>query len=193
MSNRLRILLNVRWRLFWSVIFLAVALSNSCNTIPEPEIPTPTDPVSPTPLSVQELGIRSHTVEGWSTFINEIYHYAFDYPNSAVIEVMDKDTNTIRIQTGIGETFLLNARAEYQPGDVTYFLDTASIGQRQIGNFIWLEYVLPDGYCDGSECSPPIYGLQMEHSDTLYRITIYSLETTTEIQDAILATFRIIP
>ncbi|UCF61635.1 MAG: hypothetical protein JSV37_02830 [Anaerolineaceae bacterium] len=187
MLQRLEKLRYVWWGVIWGVIILVATLASGCNTFSEPEMPSPT--LSPS----QELTPGSFTAEGWNTFINDAYHYAFDYPNSAIVEVMDKSTETIRIQTSGNDLFLLYALVDYLTGDVTYFLDTAPIGQRQIGDFIWLEYFLPDGYCDGPDCSPPIYGLQMEHGDTLYRVMIYSQESTTEIQDVILATFRIIP
>ncbi|NIM94555.1 MAG: hypothetical protein GTO18_12715 [Anaerolineales bacterium] len=192
-SRSLERLRNVSWRLSWSVVFIAAAFAGGCNSFPEAEITASTDLISPTLMPVQELTPYSFTVEGWNTFINDIHHYAFDYPNSAIVETVGKDTSSIQIQTGTEETLLLDALTEYLPGDVIYFLDTTSIHQRQIGSFIWFEYVLPDGYCDGPSCSPPIYGLQMEHGKILYRVTIYSQESTTEIQDMILATFRIIP
>jgi len=158
----------------------------------------PDGPEEPTVrVSVPTEGFQAtHTsaplTPSWTVYVNDFYRYGFDYPPGTVLEVMDKDAGTVSVDTGSGDPFFVDARMDYLPGDVTIFLDTASIGQRSIGRIVWLEFALPEGYCDGPGCSPPIYALRMEYPGVLYTVTFYSQSTTTELQESILATFRIL-
>ena len=80
---------------------------------------------------------------------------------------------------------------QYTPADVLYYLDTAPSGERAIGENVWSEFLLPDGYCDATGCSTPIYALKMEADNILFTVIFQSQKTTTELQGEILATFKI--
>jgi hypothetical protein len=125
----------------------------------------------------------------WVTFTNEEYGYQFEYPAGVKVELTNKDGGQVSIDPGAGDPFQVTATREYLPGDALYYLDTPSSGERKIGENVWSEYRLPDGYCDGVGCSPPIYALRMEARDVLYTVTFASQDTITELQDQILSTF----
>lgn len=127
----------------------------------------------------------------WITYTNQEYGYEFKYPTEARVEVTLKDASQVKVHVGAGEPFQVIVRIDYSPADALYYLDTAAIGERKIGENTWSEYLLPDGYCDAVGCSEPIYSLQMEWGDILYTATFRSQETTTELQEEILATFKI--
>ena len=128
----------------------------------------------------------------WKTFTNQECAYEFQYPSEAQVEIMDKNAGQLRVQLGTGEPFQVACAREYSPGDALYYLDTQAIGERKIGENLWSEYSLPDGYYDAVGCSAPLYALQMESVGVLYTVTFYSQETTTEQQEDILSTFRIL-
>ena len=94
------------------------------------------------------------------------------------------------VHAGREEPFQVTCARDYCPGEGLYYLDTQAIGKRQIGENLWSEYRLPDGYCDAIACSPPLYALRMQTGGILYTVTFYSQETTTELQEKILSTFR---
>ncbi len=113
-------------------------------------------------------------------------------PHSEVqVEVIDKGASQVRVHAGTNEPFQVTGTRDYLPGDVLYYLDTPSSGEREIGENVWSEFVLPNGYCDAVGCSPPIYALQMESGHVLYRVIFTSQNTTTEFQEQILSTFKI--
>lgn len=108
------------------------------------------------------------------------------------MEVTLKDASQVKVHVGAGEPFQVIVRIDYSPADVLYYLDTSAIGERKIGENLWSEFILPDGYCDATACSPPLYALQMESGDILFTVTFYSQKTTTELQEEILGTFRVL-
>jgi len=129
----------------------------------------------------------------WISYKNPEYGYEFKYPTEARVEVTIEDVGQVKVHTAMDDPFQIVVRGEYLPGEVLYYLDTAAVGERTIGENTWSEYVLPDGYCDAPVCSPPLYALQMEAGNILFTITFYSQKTTTELQEEILATFRVAP
>ena len=127
----------------------------------------------------------------WITFTNQEYEYEFKYPGAVRVDVVLKDASEIKVHVEPSDPFQLRVVTDYSPADVFYFLDTESSGERKIGDNVWFEFVLPDGYCDAHLCSTPLYALQMEWGNALYIVTFFSQETTTGLQEEILATFKI--
>jgi hypothetical protein len=127
----------------------------------------------------------------WITYTNPEYGYEFKYPNEARVEVVLKDMSQVKVHIETARPFQLTVSADHSSTDVFYYLDTAANDERQIGENVWFEFVLPDGYCDAVGCSAPLYALQMEWGEILYTVTFESQETTTELQEEILATFKI--
>jgi hypothetical protein len=125
------------------------------------------------------------------TFTNQECAYEFQYPSEVRVEIMDKNTSQLKVHAGTGEPFQVTCAREYSPGDALHYLDTQATGERKIGENLWSEYSLPDGYCDAVGCSAPLYALRMESAGVLYTVTFYSQETTTEGQEEILSTFHI--
>lgn len=133
----------------------------------------------------------SSTDVPWKTFASQECRYRFQYPGEVRVEVIDKHAVQIKVHTQTGEPFQFTCAREYSPGDTLYYLDTAPIGERQIGENAWSEFRLPDGYCDAAGCSPPLYALRMEVDEVLYTVTFYAQDTTTEGQEEILSTLHI--
>ncbi|MCI0549677.1 MAG: hypothetical protein L0287_01845 [Anaerolineae bacterium] len=127
----------------------------------------------------------------WITYTNQEYGYEFKYPGTVRVEITLEDASQVKVHAGVGDPFQVIVKIDYSPGDVLYYLDTAAIGERTIGENTWSEYVLPDGYCDATVCSPPLYALQMESRGILFTVTFYSQKSTTELQEKILGTFKI--
>jgi hypothetical protein len=119
------------------------------------------------------------------------YGYEIEYPNEVVIEFVNKDESVIRFYTGIDEFFQITSTREYSPANVTYYLDTPARGNRMVGENLWSEHVLPDGYCDAVGCTESIYALQMEEGDVLYNATFYAQNDLTELQLQIISSFRV--
>lgn len=123
---------------------------------------------------------------------NEQYAFAFTYPNDVTIEVTEKPFE-VRVSTDTADPFSIIATQDYSPGDVIYFLDTAPSEQRILGGHTWQTYELPDGYCDGPACSSPVYALQMESGEILYKVVFYDQATMTPVQEQILSSFQVLP
>ena len=127
----------------------------------------------------------------WITFTNQEYGYEFKYPSEARVEVTLKDASQVKVQLETDHPFEMTVSVDHSPTDVFYYLDTEANDERKIGENVWFEFILPDGYCDAVSCSEPIYALQMEWGGVLYIATFHSQETTTDLQEEILATFKI--
>jgi len=127
----------------------------------------------------------------WITFTNQEYGYEFKYPSEARVEVTLKDASQVKVHIETDQPFEMTVSMDHSPTDVFYYLDTEANDERQIGENVWFEFILPDGYCDAAGCSEPIYALQMEWGDVLYTAIFHSQKTTTELQEEILATFKI--
>jgi hypothetical protein len=127
----------------------------------------------------------------WITFTNQEYGYEFNYPSAVRVDVIMKDASQVKVHVEPGDPFQLSVITDHSSADVFYYLDTSPIGERKIGDNVWFEFVLPDGYCDAGGCSSPLYALQMEWGDTLYVVTFFAQDTMTELQEEILATFKI--
>ncbi len=127
----------------------------------------------------------------WITFTNQAYGYEFKYPNEARVEVALKDASQVKVHIETDHPFEMTVSMDHSPTDVFYYLDTKANDERRIGENVWFEFILPDGYCDATGCTKPIYALQMEWGDVLYTATFRSQKTTTALQEQILATFKI--
>ena len=127
----------------------------------------------------------------WITFTNQEYGYEFRYPGEARVEVVLEDASQVKVHIETDHPFQMTVSIHHAPNDVFYYLDTAANDERQIGENVWFEFILPDGYCDAVGCSAPIYALQMEWDGVLYTAIFHSQESTTELQEEILATFKI--
>jgi hypothetical protein len=127
----------------------------------------------------------------WITFKNQEYGYEFRYPSEARVDVVLQDASQVKVQIEPGDPFEVMVTLQYTPADVLYYLDTPPSGERTIGENIWSEFLLPDGYCDATSCSTPIYALKMEAGNILFTVIFHSQKTTTELQEEILATFKI--
>ncbi|MDQ3007047.1 MAG: hypothetical protein M3R47_16900 [Chloroflexota bacterium] len=127
----------------------------------------------------------------WITFKNQEYGYEFRYPSEARVDVLLEDASQVKVQIEPANPFDVMVTLQYTAADVFYHLDTPSSGERTIGENIWSEFLLPDGYCDATGCSTPIYALKMEAGNILFTVIFHSQKTTTELQEEILATFKI--
>ena len=127
----------------------------------------------------------------WITFKNQEYGYEFRYPSNARVDVLLEDASQVEVQLEPSDPFEVRVTLQYTSTDALYYLDTHSSGERTIGENIWSEFLLPDGYCDATGCSTPMYALRMEAGNILFTVIFHSQETTTELQEEILATFRI--
>ena len=127
----------------------------------------------------------------WITFKNQEYGYEFRYPSEARVDVLLQDASQVKVQIEPANPFEVIVTLQYTPADMLYYLDTPSSGERTIGENVWYEFLLPDGYCDATSCSIPIYALKMEAGNILFTVIFHSQETTTELQEEILATFKI--
>ena len=127
----------------------------------------------------------------WITFSNQEYGYEFKYPSEVRVEVVPEDASQVKVHIETDHPFEMTVRMDHSPNDVFYYLDTTANDERKIGENVWFEFILPDGYCDATGCSAPIYALQMEWGDVLYTATFRSQETTTELQEEILGTFKV--
>ena len=111
------------------------------------------------------------------------------------MDVTLKDASQVKVQIGPGDPFEVNVTLQYTSADVLYYLDTPASGERTIGENIWSEFLLPDGYCDATGCSSPMYALKMESKmesgNILFTVVFFSQKTITELQEEILATFKI--
>lgn len=151
-----------------------------------------TPPASPPGATQIHTPVRIPTLSGGGSYLNEDYAFAFDYRTDVTIEVSEKPFE-VRVSAGAANPFSISATRDYLAGDVTYFLDTAPSGQRVLGEYTWQAYELPEGYCDGSGCSSPIYALQMEAGQVLYKVVFHDQATTLPLQEQILSTFRVLP
>ena len=131
---------------------------------------------------------------GWETFANEEYKLVFKYPREFTIKEEPvpsaKYTQVIFNETQ-QNSFVIQARKDYLPADATYFLDTEPIGEKSIAGNLWKIYFLSEGYCDGPECTLPIYALQIEKGGILYRATFYNQSKLTSTQELILSTLEL--
>ena len=107
------------------------------------------------------------------------------------MDVTLQDASQVKVQIEPGDPFEVTVTLQYTPTDVLYYLDNPSSSERTIGENIWSEFLVPDGYCDATGCSKPIYALKMEAGNILFTVVFHSQKTTTELQEDILATFKV--
>ena len=128
----------------------------------------------------------------WKAYSNEDFKFAFDHPEEVEVLVETDGPFQVLVYTDPQAPFYVRATREYLPGDVSYLLDTPSTGQRKYGPYSWDVFELPNGYGDAMGFTPPIFALQMEAGDVLYSLLFYGQGTTTELQDRIVSTFRVL-
>ena len=125
--------------------------------------------------------------------MNAEYGFAIDYPTKMILEaqpqqiVLSTDTDS-----PWDSRWYLRAERDYTPADALYILDTPSNGQITTGQTTWTTYYLPEGYCDGPSCSPPIFALRAEFDQTLYTAFFYNQSSLTELQTQVFSTFRVL-
>jgi len=129
----------------------------------------------------------------WLTYTNTDYGFALDYPAGMTLETqLGQFTLSTDPDSPWYKRWYIRATRDYTPADTTYFLDTTPNGETTIGQTTWTTYYLPEGYCDGPACSPPIYAFQAEFDHILYTIFFYDQSSLTELQTQVLSTFRML-
>jgi hypothetical protein len=149
---------------------------------------TPTSTKKATPTKTPEP-----TDTPWLTYRNAEYGFALDYPSNMTLETQSDQVilSTVPDSPWYSRWYL-RAERNYTPADALYFLDMTSNGQTTTGQTTWTTYYLPEGYCDGPSCSPPIYALRAEFDHTLYTAFFYNQSSLTELQTRVLSTFRLL-
>jgi transglutaminase-like putative cysteine protease len=127
----------------------------------------------------------------WATYSDDNYGFAFNYPSDLTIETQAAPFQVL-IFTEPEAPFYFRATRDYLPNEIVYFLDTAATGQRKIGEYTWTTYYLPNGYGDAVGFTPPLYALRTEVGNVLYSALFFNQDSTSELQDQILSTFRVL-
>lgn len=146
--------------------------------------PSPSPVVSPSP----------DTTADWESFYNNFSGVGVKYPSDWGFEEDHRRGFPVLIfyegpPESFVESFRVEIREDYLPGDVIYFLDTPSTGDVVIGGNTWKVYYLPEGYSDGGEtASGPIYALQIEKEGFLYKAIFFDQSEASETQKQILST-----
>jgi hypothetical protein len=121
------------------------------------------------------------------------YGFALEYPPNMSLEVQsDRIILSPDPDSSLYSRWYLRSERDYTPMVALYFFDTPSDGQTTTGQTTWTTYHLPEGYCDGPGCSPPIYALRAEFDDVLYTVIFYNQSSLTELQAQMLSTFRLL-
>jgi hypothetical protein len=154
---------------------------------------TPTNTPTPTEISFTKTPTLEPKPTGWLTYTKTEYGFALDYPANMILEpqsqqiVLSPDADS-----PWDSRWYLRIEQNYTPADALYFLDTPSNGQVTTGQTTWTTYYLPEGYCDGPGCSPPIFALRAEFDHTLYTAFFYNQSSLTELQTQVFSTFRLL-
>ena len=121
------------------------------------------------------------------------YGFALDYPTKMTLETQPQQiVLSTDADSPWDSRWYLRTERNYTSADALYFLDTPSNGQITTGQTTWTTYYLPEGYCDGPSCSPPIFALRVEFDQTLYTAFFYNQSSLTELQTQVLSTFRVL-
>jgi len=154
---------------------------------------TPTNTPTPTEISLTKTATLELTPTAWSTYTSAEYGFALDYPTSMNLETQPQQiVLSTDADSPWDSRWYLRAEQNYTPADALYFLDTPSNGQITTGQTTWTTYYLPEGYCDGPSCSPPIFALRVEFDHALYTAFFYNQSSLTELQTEVFATFRLL-
>jgi len=158
--------------------------------IPNKTIITPTSYPIETKTSSGTMPTENPAAN-WKTYTNDQYHFSFKYPEWVILD--DKSVagtaQVLLIAQGFNET-KISARKDDQS---EYYLDTAPVGRAVIGNLSGNKYRLPQGYCDGPECSSPILAVTVVNNGIKYIFSVYvgkDVNTFTELESQILSTFE---
>jgi len=153
--------------------------------------PIPRD--TPTPTRILTTATVTPTSTSWLTYTNAEFGFALDYPPNMALETQSEQ---IVLSTDPDSPWYnrwyLRVERNYTPADALYFLDMTSNGQTTTGQTTWTTYYLPEGYCDGPGCSPPIYAVRAEFNHVLYTAFFYNQSSLAELQTRILSTFRLL-
>ena len=154
---------------------------------------TPTITPTPTEISFTKTATLEPPPTGWSTYLNAEYGFALDYPTKMTLETQPQQiVLSTDADSPWDSRWYLRTERNYTSADALYFLDTPSNGQITTGQTTWTTYYLPEGYCDGPSCSPPIFALRVEFDQTLYTASFYNQSSLTELQTQVLSTFRVL-
>lgn len=154
---------------------------------------TPTNTPTPTEISFTKTPTLEPNPTAWSTYTNAEYDFALDYPANMTLETQSQQiVLSADADSPWDSRWYLRTERNYAPADALYFLDTPSNGQITTGQTTWTTYYLPEGYCDGPSCSPPIFALRAEFDHTLYTAFFYNQSSLTELQTQVFSTFRLL-
>ena len=142
------------------------------NLTPAPKQPSPT----PDPAA------------DWKTYRNEKYKYSFNYPPNLNIEDKSVESiNQFEIISQKGRKIIIYAKkGNKQP----YYLDHSSSGKINFGKLMGEKYVLPKGYCDGPDCTPPIIAAVVYNEGFKYVFSVQGDTGFNDIENKILSTFQ---
>ena len=146
---------------------------------------------APIPFPTSFPSANPTLIPGWTTFVNEHYRFAFDYPGQFFIEFRQDWPDLVGVHMGSGKVFYISATNNFQPGDVNIFFDTAPTGQRVLGKYTWNTFVIPEGYGGPVGVSVPVYVLQMEADGKLYSIVFHYQQEISPLQELIVSRFRL--
>jgi len=153
---------------------------------PQPTpIPKPIAAITPSPTP--------DVTANWKTYTNTQYNFSFKYPEYVILE--DKSVpgmaQVILAAEGFSETKVTASKSDLSD----FYLDASPSGKATIGGISGNKYFLPQGYCDGPTCSPPILAASIINNGTKYVVSIFvgkEASNFTDLQNQILSTFKFI-
>ncbi len=123
--------------------------------------------------SIVETSPTPESTANWKSYSNSSYGISFKYPEELIINENKLSSEIqVTLKRGSINLFTISADNEYPSNQPKYFLGSESSGNRKIGDIVWQEFYLSEGYQDaGNQNSNPIYALQIEKNKTLYSVS----------------------
>ena len=124
------------------------------------------------------------------TFTDTKGQYTLTYPGIYDKNDLSTDSQIFRIfKKNDNEYFYV--RVKKVEKETEFYRDTESTKTAKIGGFDAKVFELPEGYCDGPECTDPFIAVIVFNDLTEYIFEFYNINELGETEEAILASFKV--
>ena len=129
----------------------------------------------------------------WKIYVNKSLGFEVMYPPLVQIDKeLNDQYNRLTIFKGDGLNF--EVRLREKPKEISldnyYYMDSPIARKIALLNGSVNVYEMPNGYCDGPECSKPFTAVVTQNDSNLYHISFFGDAELSDIENRILSTFR---
>lgn len=141
-----------------------------------------------------DASVGVNDLSDWQMYRNEKYGFEVEHPKDYRLKENTFGEGDFQVTFEKTKTECFAVRVEPARDNkelgASIFLDNEPIGKSIMGGEQANKFILPNGYCDGPGCTPPIVAVKTTQNNAFYSAIFYGATDISENNNRILSTFK---